>query len=217
VTDGEALIRSVLATPADDAPRLVYADWLDEQGRAEDAEFIRVQIELARRGYGGAFHLDELGRTRHAPPDIVRLTLRQMELWFAGHGKPDLPAEMANWPMTVHATPGHNLLIRRGLVERITLFTDVFLEMAGELFARQPVMHVRLVDKQSRETDSGVCWVFSMVHQDALDEVPLPLWDYFWGERDTKQVFATADEAEAALSWACVRYGRAQAGLEDSP
>jgi len=44
----EAFLRSVLADPADDTPRLVYADWLDDNGRPERAEFIRVQIERAR-------------------------------------------------------------------------------------------------------------------------------------------------------------------------
>ncbi len=33
----------------DDTPRLVYADWLTENGHDDRAEFIRVQIERARR------------------------------------------------------------------------------------------------------------------------------------------------------------------------
>lgn len=33
--------------PYDDGPRLVYADWLEEQGECARAEFIRVQCELA--------------------------------------------------------------------------------------------------------------------------------------------------------------------------
>jgi uncharacterized protein (TIGR02996 family) len=45
--DQAALYRGILATPHADLPRLVYADWLEEHGRAERAEFIRVQIELA--------------------------------------------------------------------------------------------------------------------------------------------------------------------------
>ena len=89
MTDGEALIRTVLAAPADDAPRLVYADWLDEHCRAEDAEFIRVQIELARLGFDGALHKDGAGRLRHMPANVERLTDRQFYLWFAGHGRPD--------------------------------------------------------------------------------------------------------------------------------
>lgn len=40
---------SIIASPDDDAPRLVYADWLEEHGgEPERAEFIRCQIELAK-------------------------------------------------------------------------------------------------------------------------------------------------------------------------
>src|SRR5262245_4711995 len=42
-----ALIREIVECPDDDLPRLVYADWLDDHGQAERAEFIRVQVELA--------------------------------------------------------------------------------------------------------------------------------------------------------------------------
>jgi uncharacterized protein (TIGR02996 family) len=44
-----ALLETIRAHPADDAPRLVYADWLEENGDCELAEFIRVQIERAER------------------------------------------------------------------------------------------------------------------------------------------------------------------------
>jgi uncharacterized protein (TIGR02996 family) len=44
MTAGDALYEAVLAAPADDLPRLVYADWLEEHGDAERAEFIRAQI-----------------------------------------------------------------------------------------------------------------------------------------------------------------------------
>lgn len=40
------LLAAVIAHPDDDVPRLVLADWLDEHGESERAEFIRVQIEL---------------------------------------------------------------------------------------------------------------------------------------------------------------------------
>lgn len=44
-SDGDALFRAVCENPADDTPRLVYADWLEENGRVERAEFIRLQCE----------------------------------------------------------------------------------------------------------------------------------------------------------------------------
>lgn len=47
MTDGEALLAAIIASPDDDTPRLVYADWLEENNQSKRAEFIRVQVELA--------------------------------------------------------------------------------------------------------------------------------------------------------------------------
>jgi uncharacterized protein (TIGR02996 family) len=47
MTDRDALLRSVCAHPDADAPRLIYADWLEENGDPDRAEFIRLQCELA--------------------------------------------------------------------------------------------------------------------------------------------------------------------------
>src|SRR5262245_2568400 len=44
----EAFLQAIRETPDDDVPRLVYADWLDDHGRADRAELIRVQCRLAR-------------------------------------------------------------------------------------------------------------------------------------------------------------------------
>jgi uncharacterized protein (TIGR02996 family) len=46
--DYKAQLAGILAVPADDLRRLVLADWLDEHGEGERAEFIRVQCELAK-------------------------------------------------------------------------------------------------------------------------------------------------------------------------
>lgn len=48
MTDRDAFLAAIVARPADDLPRLVFADWLDEQGEAARAEFVRVQCELAK-------------------------------------------------------------------------------------------------------------------------------------------------------------------------
>ena len=48
--DYKALYATVLAHPAADVPRLVLADYLEEQGEATYAEFIRLQVELAGMG-----------------------------------------------------------------------------------------------------------------------------------------------------------------------
>ena len=45
--DADALLRAIVRHPDDDTPRLVYADWLQENDRAEEGEFLRVQCRLA--------------------------------------------------------------------------------------------------------------------------------------------------------------------------
>lgn len=51
--DDDAFLRAIIDNPDDDLPRLVYADWLDEHGDSERAEFIRVQCELERTCHEG--------------------------------------------------------------------------------------------------------------------------------------------------------------------
>jgi uncharacterized protein (TIGR02996 family) len=48
MSDHDALLAAVIANPADDLPRLVYADWIEENGEPDRAAFIRGQVELAR-------------------------------------------------------------------------------------------------------------------------------------------------------------------------
>jgi uncharacterized protein (TIGR02996 family) len=70
MTDAAALLAAIRAAPDDDAPRLVYADWLDEHGHPERAEFIRLQVQLAR--------YEQLHS--HTGEEIVGLWLREDEL-----------------------------------------------------------------------------------------------------------------------------------------
>ena len=53
MSDREALLAAIRANPDDDLPRLVYADWLEENASevnagGERAAFIRAQVEAAR-------------------------------------------------------------------------------------------------------------------------------------------------------------------------
>lgn len=48
VSDRDALFHAICQHPEEDTPRLMYADWLEENGEADRAEFIRIQCELAQ-------------------------------------------------------------------------------------------------------------------------------------------------------------------------
>lgn len=62
----EDFLHAVLAHPDEDAPRLIYADWLEEQGDTDRAEFIRIQCELEQLSY--------------EEPRRVRMVRRKIEL-----------------------------------------------------------------------------------------------------------------------------------------
>jgi uncharacterized protein (TIGR02996 family) len=120
MSDNDALFRAILANPDDDAPRLVYADWLDEHGDPDRAMFIRAQVQLARRTAGPGEHrkLRALGR---------KLLRTNRNAWTA-----HLPA----W--------ARDPVFRRGFVERITCPVDTYLGRADELRRRTPLTGVRL-------------------------------------------------------------------------
>lgn len=55
-TDQRALLAAVIADPESDAPRLIYADYLEENGQSEHAEFIRCDIAKLSDPYCERFH-----------------------------------------------------------------------------------------------------------------------------------------------------------------
>ncbi|MBO0700780.1 MAG: TIGR02996 domain-containing protein [Zavarzinella sp.] len=71
MSDADAFLEAIHAAPDDDAPRLVFADWLDEHGQSDRAEFIRVQIEMRR----------ERERNERITPRLDELFLREKELF----------------------------------------------------------------------------------------------------------------------------------------
>jgi uncharacterized protein (TIGR02996 family) len=46
MTEDDAFVQAVLASPADDAPRLIYADWLEERGDPR-GEYLRTELTVA--------------------------------------------------------------------------------------------------------------------------------------------------------------------------
>lgn len=60
--DEMALLAAIHAYPRDDLPRLVWADYLDEHGEPEHAEFVRLQC---RRPYLAIANRDP-ARPRHS-------------------------------------------------------------------------------------------------------------------------------------------------------
>src|SRR5687768_3217999 len=76
--DEPALLQAIREAPDDDAPRLVYADWLDEHGRPERAEFVRVCVELIRARQAAAAR----GRDPGLAARLDRLEARKADIFY---------------------------------------------------------------------------------------------------------------------------------------
>jgi len=61
MTPDDAFIADIIANPEDDTPRLIYADWLEEHGQHERAEFIRLQIAKGDLPYRLQYRIDKHG------------------------------------------------------------------------------------------------------------------------------------------------------------
>jgi uncharacterized protein (TIGR02996 family) len=125
----EALLQAVLAEPEEDAPRLVYADWLDEHGEGHEdsarAELIRVQVELARAGGKG--------------PHARELRAREKELWEAHR-----EAWLAHLPAHLRH---RDVRFQRGFLEELHLTrlpAASWAKHGTKLFGQNPIYRVRL-------------------------------------------------------------------------
>lgn len=123
VADIRAFLRAIAETPDDDTPRLVFADWLDENGRRERAEFIRVEVEIAQTQPGDPRRGPLFGR-RDA---LYRAHAAE---WFALFGKDRVPA----------------FRTERGFVTEVTSGPAAFLEWAAGWFDTQPITRLKLSD-----------------------------------------------------------------------
>jgi uncharacterized protein (TIGR02996 family) len=122
MSDREALLTAVFANPADDAPRLVYADWLDEHGEPAQAAFIRAQIELAR--------------TDPNTDEHERVAMRLADLWDP------FIAELGQAAAGVVLLPGD---FRRGLpATPIQLLVSTFRDQSPRWWPRLPVRAVSI-------------------------------------------------------------------------
>jgi uncharacterized protein (TIGR02996 family) len=125
-SDERALLAAIEAAPADDLPRLVYADWLDEHGRAVQAEFIRLQCETARL---------ETDRRAEVRPHHAALWQRQQEI---------LDRHLVELVGPLSRALSARVSLARGFPERVTLRVGDFLAHGEVVAGLRPRPRVRV-------------------------------------------------------------------------
>jgi uncharacterized protein (TIGR02996 family) len=240
-------LADILADPADDAPRMAYADWLQERGDPR-GEFIAVQLRLAA--------LEAAGAGGFVSPvvdfEYARLKRRERELlaahepvWFPWRTRDQVWAAKAT---VIGCCARHadylpcdclrdawDVSWRRGFVAHVGLTLADFEEHAAALFRAAPVEGVRLADREPIEAYGrggrrlvGHGWRLESWADGArypgTHECPAFLEPVLlkqdggepWAAAGAV-VYPTADAAHAALSAACVAFGRDAAGLPALP
>lgn len=88
MNDNEAFIRAILADPGDQATRLVYADWLEENGDQQRAEFLRLDAVLAEKEAKQDDRAEQRERVRTARMRgrLMRLQTTLDPMWLAAVG-----------------------------------------------------------------------------------------------------------------------------------
>jgi uncharacterized protein (TIGR02996 family) len=109
MTDEDALLAAIVAHPDDDTPRLVYADWLDEHGQPDRAEFIRLQCELAQ--------VSEADQSQKSLQRAAWLLWRHTKEWL---------------PQPSESLPGARYRFRRGFPELMEVDARHLLSQRGE-------------------------------------------------------------------------------------
>lgn len=172
-----AQLAGIIAMPEDDLPRLVLADWLEERGESQRAEFIRVQCELAKTETAhpmcATSPRDGCERCRQ----IVDLRRRERELWargeeWFGQHATITPPEVSRPDIELH-------VVRRGFVAAVRCslqdwcgqslpFPHLYTPGVGpEIVAAHPVERAEL---------SGVVRAYGIHNASAHREDLGPLW-----------------------------------------
>jgi uncharacterized protein (TIGR02996 family) len=137
-------LRGILANPDDDTPRVVFADFLQERGENDRAEFIRVQCELVRqeakkdrRGYAIGLRNGLWNKLHRRQRKLVE-SMHPSGLCYNHTAWAGAAARL------VRITNPMPYVFRRGFVEEITCTAREWLRAADAILAQQPIRRVTL-------------------------------------------------------------------------
>lgn len=127
-----AFLQSVIDEADDDTPRLIFADWLEENGDPQRAQFIRLQCQLAK--------------VRDDDPESLRLRFEERPLFqvmwerLNDKARGKRPGALLAW------TRGQGLAFERGFVATMRTTATRFLDGADALMRATPLQHLGLTN-----------------------------------------------------------------------
>lgn len=208
MTHREVLLEAILDDPADDLPRLAYADVCEEEVDLLRAEFIKSSVQ---HGKYVELTLPKLRMINLLLSDVrvagveesLARSIRKICWWIP-------PNDM---PMPDQPT----LFFWRGFVREVALTQDSFLQHAEALFNAHPIERVRLIDRVPAEwvpASERSVPVFSWHYDLRLMDTPSYLAVPIWSRLDCEEMHAafkryrSRGEANQALEVATLAWGK---------
>lgn len=226
MNDRETFVRAICESPFDSAPRLIFADWLDERGEVELANYIRIP-------FGNVPWSTVQRTTRELRLRLILGTIRDLVpktyyLTFAENkelAETDFVTLQAG-KIWISQAKTIKIVVRHGFITEIGCWDSWFRRRGAGLFHRHPIVAVQLfgpvTGSYPRPTQGTyVTWSdnprnFNCVpNRDIFKQLRgIPI-----GKRngDRHMLYEDAKAAWLDLSRACVAWGRQKAGLPVLP
>ena len=122
MSEEDAFLRMIRSEPDDDTPRLVFADWLEEHGQSDRAEFIRLQCEAERLRASGAGW------------EQARIPGARAQKLLARHS-----------PQWLGRFQGCRRAFKRGFLDQICITAKSLVAHAEEVFRLGPITNIELL------------------------------------------------------------------------
>ncbi len=118
----DAFLNEIGSNPKEDGIRLLYADYIEEMGEYDRAEFIRIQIALSRETF---------------PRDQKKLEAREKVL-SQRHGKKWLEEELgqSGIPASLFPQGADHFKFRRGFLSEVSVIPEFFEQNGADLFSK---------------------------------------------------------------------------------
>lgn len=246
MSERDGFLRCILENPADDVARLVFADWLDEHGEEERAEFIRVQVELATLAdvekpvFASPVFADEMDevadycerwsrKKRLLERQRKVLAWRNIEAWATHRYVLRHTAGRAEFDQ-LHEDKVSAALFTRGFISHTTCAAADFLKYTEAIFSQHPVTQCRLTCRHPDDAGgergmvyrySGMSyWEPGYTGHNHPCHIPADIYSLMDGHIDEhggQKFYESREKADAALLRACVAYGRQLSKLPPLP
>jgi uncharacterized protein (TIGR02996 family) len=226
VNDGARMLAGIIDDPDDDLRRLVFADWLEEEGHPERAEFIRLCLEYDRMDRKPCGCPDD-GNPIMCPHCRELWRLRREQERFLDPSKPerDRVFRFADDPHRVMGLDGYRgprveWDWARGFVQEVRCPLAVWRGHGPTLARLHPILVVRLTDREPLELGGGPAppdwmWRLSGSQPDQSYHLPPAVFERLTGREGADvpggprcAYYDSEAEALADVSSACLSLAR---------